>query len=241
MKHKERDSDKERTMILLLSVIMVILLVNLYGTFNLYNVIDNVKEDIVADQSLKGTLKIIQNTVKETSPSDKMFDDDAVKGDPDAPVTIVEFSDFECPFCGRFYSQTLPHIEEDYIKTGKVKIIFRDFPLGFHRYAQKASEAAECAHQQGKFWEFHNKLYENQDSLDIQSLKEYAADLGLDTQKFNSCLDSGEMAPEVQADFMAGQAAGISGTPSFFINGQKIVGAQPYAVFRDAIESALKS
>ncbi|RJQ18192.1 DsbA family protein [Candidatus Woesearchaeota archaeon] len=166
-------------------------------------------------------------------------DDDPVLGDKNAPVEIIEFSDFQCPFCGRFYSQSMGQIKEKYVDTGKVKIVFRDFPLGFHQFAQKSSEAAECADEQGKFWEYHDKLFESQDALDTASLKQYASELGLDTAKFNSCLDTGKYASEVSKDLSDGTAAGVSGTPSFFINGQKIVGAQPYSVFEAAIEAAL--
>jgi protein-disulfide isomerase len=168
-----------------------------------------------------------------------LADDDPVKGDQNAPVTIVEFSDFQCPFCGRFWSQTLPQIKEDYIDTGKVKFVYRDFPLSFHQYAQKASEAAECADEQGKFWEYHDKLFENQQFLDTESLKQYAADLGLDTEKFNSCIDTGKYSSEVRKDFQDGQTNGVSGTPTFFINGQKLVGAQPYSAFQQIIDSLI--
>ena len=173
------------------------------------------------------------------TPVDVSVDDDPVLGDKNAPVTIIEFSDYQCPFCGRFYQQTLPQIEENYIKTGKAKLVFRDFPLGFHQYAQKAAEAAEAAGAQGKYWEMHNKLFENQEALTINDLKGYAADLGLDTAKFNQELDSGKYTKEVQKDLADGSAAGVSGTPSFFINGVNIVGAQPYAAFEQAIEAAL--
>jgi len=167
-------------------------------------------------------------------------DDDPVKGDKNAPVEIIEFSDFQCPFCGRFYEQTLPDIEKNYIKTGKVKLVYRDFPLSsIHPYAQKAAEAAECADDQGKFWEMHDKIFENQRAIGITDLKGYAKDLGLDTGKFNDCLDSGKFAAEVQKDTSDGRAAGVTGTPAFFINGKKIVGAQPYENFKAIIDAEL--
>jgi protein-disulfide isomerase len=166
-------------------------------------------------------------------------DDDDVLGDEDAPVTIIEFSDYECPFCARFYSQTLPAIKEKYIDTGKAKLIFRDFPLGFHADAQKAAEAAECAGEQGKYWEMHDKIFENQQAIDVASLKQYAGDIGLNATAFDQCLDSGAMADEVKKDLADGQAYGISGTPSFFINGVALVGAQPFSAFEQVIESQL--
>ncbi len=169
----------------------------------------------------------------------KLVDDDPVEGSADAPVTIVEFSDFQCPFCEKFYSDTLGQVRKDYIDTGKVKLVYRDFPLSFHPEAEKAAEAAECADDQGKFWEMHDKIFENQETMGVASYKQWAPTLGLNSATFNKCLDSGEKAAEVQADFSAGQSAGVSGTPTFFINGTAVVGAQPYSVFKQAIDAAL--
>lgn len=171
--------------------------------------------------------------------TDVSADDDPFKGDPNAPITIIEFSDFECPFCGRFYSQTLDQLTKNYIDTGKVKLVYRDFPLSFHPNAQKAAEAAECAKDQGKFWEMHDTIFENQQAIGVSALKGYAVTLGLDSATFNSCLDSGDKTSEVRADFTDGQKAGVSGTPTFFINGVKLVGAQPYAAFQQEIDSQL--
>ncbi len=172
-------------------------------------------------------------------------DDDPVLGDPNAPVTIIEFSDIQCPFCGRFFDQTLPSLKKDYIDTGKVKLVFRDFPLSFHQNAQKAAEAAECAKEQNKFWEMHDKLFGSQDewsSLDGTSasakFKEYAKTMGL-TTAFDSCLDTGKTAAEVQKDFSDGSSYGVSGTPTFYINGKELVGAQPYSVFKQVIDQEL--
>lgn len=170
---------------------------------------------------------------------EKLVDDDAVKGDKDAPVTIVEFSDYECPFCARFYSQTYQQINDEYIKTGKVKLVFRDFPLNFHPQAQKAAEAAECAGDQGKYYEMHDMLFAKGVSGGVTSFKQYATDIGLDTGDFNDCLDSGKHAEEVKKDMADGQAAGVRGTPAFFVNGKLISGAQPYNVFQQAIEAEL--
>lgn len=166
-------------------------------------------------------------------------DDDAFKGDADAPVTIVEWSDYQCPFCGRFYSDALPQIEEQYIKTGKVKLVYRDFPLSFHPQAQKAAEAAECAKDQDRFWDMHDRLFDNQASLSVGNFKVWAKELGLDTDAFNTCLDSGSKASEVQKDMLDGQKAGIRGTPGFMIDGKLVSGAQPFAVFASIIDEAL--
>jgi len=166
-------------------------------------------------------------------------DDDPVKGNKNAPVTIIEFGDFQCPYCGRFFSDTLPSIEQKYIQTGKVKMVYRDFPLSFHPEAQPAAEASECADEQGKFWEFHNKIFENQQSMGAASYKQWASEIGLNVNQFNSCVSSGKYKQEVQKDFADGSSYGVSGTPSFFINGRLVSGAQPYQVFEQAIEAAL--
>lgn len=171
----------------------------------------------------------------------ELSDNDAFKGDKDAPVTIVEWSDYECPFCGRFYTNTLRQIEEQYVKTGKVKFVYRDFPLGFHPQAQKAAEAAECAGEQGKYFEMHDLLFEKGVSGGVTSFKQFASDIGLDTGKFNSCLDSGEMASEIAKDMKDGAAVGIQGTPGFIINGKLVSGAQPFSVFQAEIENALNN
>ena len=178
------------------------------------------------------------------------MDDDPVKGDSNAPVTIIEFSDFQCPFCGRHFKTTMPDIEREYIKTGKVKYVFRDFPLEFHQYAPKASEAADCAGEQEKYWEMHDKLFEKQADLKVEKIKQYAAEIGLDSDTFDSCLDSGKYAGEIQKDVEDGKRAGVSGTPSFFIGksqkdkskeikGKKIVGALPYQSFKQIIDQLL--
>lgn len=168
-----------------------------------------------------------------------LTDDDAVKGNPNAPVTMVEFSDYQCPFCGRYYAQTRPQIMKEYVDTGKVKLVFRDFPLSFHPNAQKASEAAECAGEQGKYWEMHDKLYDNQKDLGIVNYKKWARELGLDGTKFDTCLDTGAMVNEIKKDMADGQAAGVKGTPGFFINGRELRGAQPYSAFKAIIDEEL--
>lgn len=171
----------------------------------------------------------------------ELLGDDPTLGDPAAPVTIVEFSDFQCPFCGRFWQQTLPTIKEKYITTGKVKFVYRDFPIAsIHSEAEKAAEAAECADEQGKFWEYHDRIFQGQDELSVASFKRWATELGLDTNRFTECLDSGKYADEVAKDFQDGQAAGVTGTPTFFINGERLVGALPLAQFESAIEDALQ-
>lgn len=170
--------------------------------------------------------------------------DAPVLGKKDAKVTIIEFSDFQCPYCKKFNDNTFAQIKKEYVDTGKAKIVFRHFPLSFHVNAEIAGEAAECANRQGKFWDYHDLLFKNGQAdgagLDSASLKKYAEQVGLNTAKFNSCLDNGETAEIVKKDFADGQAAGTTGTPSFYVNGVQVVGALPFASFSASIENALK-
>lgn len=162
-----------------------------------------------------------------------------VKGNQDAKVTMVEFSDFECPFCGRYASETYPQVDKNYIQTGKIRYVFQHFPLPFHLKAQKASEASECAGNQGKFWELHDKMFADQTKLAIEDLKKAAASLGLKTNQFNSCLDSGETKDKVEKGLSLGKSVGVQGTPAFFINGRLISGALPYANFQKVLDEEL--
>lgn len=170
-------------------------------------------------------------------------DDDAVLGDKDAPVTIIEFSDYQCPFCARFWSQTLPQIKSEYIDTGKVKLVFRDFPLtSIHPLAQPASEAAECARDAAKgdkdeaYYKMHDKIFENQATLSVENLKKWAKELGYN---IDNCLDTGKFKSEVQKDSSDAQAAGGRGTPYFVINGKALSGAQPFDAFKQVIDAEL--
>ncbi len=161
------------------------------------------------------------------------------KGKADAPVTIVEYSDFECPFCQRFYDDTLPSILSNYVDSGKAKIYFKQFPLEqLHPLALKAAEASECARDQNKFWEYHDKLFTTK-QLDATSLKKHASDLGLNTVTFTSCLDGGQKTAVVKAQQAEGARLGVGGTPTFFINGKMVVGALPFSEFQREIEVAL--
>jgi len=202
----------------------------LTGGFGKGNGTDNALPSAPSQAPPQGALPI----VKVETPGDSIF-----KGDTNAPVTIIEFSDFQCPFCGRFYQQTLPQIEKDYIDTGKVKLVYRHLPLSFHEQAQKAAEASECANDQGKFWEYHDMIFENQAALSDAIFSQWAQQLGLDVNTFNDCLDSGKYTSKVNRDNSDAQKYGASGTPTFFINGQKVVGAQPFPAFQAAIDAQL--
>ncbi len=230
-----------------LVLVLLVLGVSNAASLNALNVkVDGFSGGVQADQGDSAPKQVApqQPSQPQAQPSPSVqvgVDDDPVKGSASAPVTIIEFSDFQCPYCGRFFTDTLPQIEQNYIDTGKAKLIYRDFPLSFHPNAEPAAEAADCAGEQGKFWEMHDKLFGNQASLSDANYRQWAADLGLDTTQFNSCLDSKKYASEIQNDIQDGQAAGVSGTPTFFINGNKVVGAQPYSVFEQAIDAALGS
>lgn len=176
-------------------------------------------------------------------------DDDPMLGDEDATVTLIEFTDYQCPFCSRHYTQTYGQIKSQYVDTGKIKLVVRDYPLSFHPHAQKASEATECADDQGKFWDMHDKLFESQGAWSnlgdaVTVFKQYAADMGMNTSEFNDCLDNGTHAQEVQQDMSDGAAAGISGTPGFWVigpdgEGELISGAYPFSEFQRAIDERL--
>jgi len=162
----------------------------------------------------------------------------AAKGPENAPITIVEFSDFQCPYCSRA-NESVEQVMKAY--PNQVRLVFRHFPLDFHQQAPKAAEASLCAQDQGKFWEMHDKLFANQKALEVPALKGYAKELGLDTGKFDKCLDSGEKAATVQADLADGKKVGVNGTPAFFINGVLLSGAQPFDEFKSVIDSELQA
>ncbi len=160
------------------------------------------------------------------------------KGPDDAPVTIVEFSDFECPYCGRV-NPSIEKIRDTY--GDKVQVVFRQFPLEMHRNARKAGEAALCADEQGEFWAMHDAMFGDQKNLAVDGLKSIAATIaGLDTGVFSECLDSNKHAETVENDLKEGVGAGVSSTPAFFINGRYLAGAQPFETFAEIIDDELK-
>jgi len=158
------------------------------------------------------------------------------KGPANAPVTIVAFSDFECPYCSKA-NESLDQVLETY--GDKVRIVFRDFPLSFHANAKKAAEAGHCADDQGKFWEMHDKMFENQRALQVDDLKAYAKEVGVDAAKFDACLDEGKKADLVAKNMADGEAVGVTGTPAFFINGKMLAGALPFEEFQKVIDTEL--
>ena len=163
------------------------------------------------------------------------------KGEAKAPLTIVEFSDFQCSFCRRFWRETLPKIEERYIQTRKVRFVYRHLAI-LGPMSVQAAEASECAHEQGKFWPYHDRLFDRAGPFAFTAtrLKGYARDLGLDGEPFGRCLDSRKHRKKVEDETMVGQLLGAAGTPTFLINGKLLIGAHPSEVFARAIEAELR-
>lgn len=157
------------------------------------------------------------------------------QGVPNAPVLLVEFADYECPYCQKVHSE-LKKIQAEF--AGKLTFAYKDFPLPMHSHAEKAAESARCAGAQGKFWEFHDLIFSSK-QLEIAQLKEHARTLKLDTSSFDKCLDSGEQAAAVRKDLAEGQSLGLTGTPSFFLNGHFFSGAVDYAGLREMVEKEL--
>jgi len=211
------------------------------------------------------TQQIIDSVAENPAPTapqvpninDIELDDDAVLGNVDAPVTIIEFSDYECPFCKKYFTDTFPQIVKNYVDTGKVKIVYRDFPLGFHDpLATTEAMSAECARKQGGdeiYFKFHDAIFlktnSNGNGLVVDDLYKIATDLGLNATDVKNCVESKEFEAEVKADFAYGSSVGISGTPSFYIGkstegttikGELVVGAQPYATFQQLIDKYLE-
>lgn len=183
---------------------------------------------------------------------------DHVKGDENAPINVILYDDMECPFCGAFegtnkqvmdmlkqrspgWEPVMPNLLKDYVAAGKVKLVYRHFPLSFHQNAMPAAEASECAGAQGKFWEMHDKIFamNGLNSLSIENFKQAARDLKLDMDKYNGCMDNHEMQAKVRNDMQSGQALGVEGTPAAFINKQGISGAVPFSDFKSIVDEEL--
>jgi len=186
-------------------------------------------------------------------PSEISVGDAPFKGNVDATVTLIEFSDYQCPFCSRHYRQVMPGLEMDYIESGQLKYVMRENPIqSIHSRAMGASQAGLCAHDQGKYWEMHNLMFDNQKELDVDNLKAFAVTLGLDSAAFDACLDDKKYEKQVNDDLAQGASLGVRGTPAFvlgitdpddpnkvyvtqFINGAKSLGE-----FKSTIDSLLE-
>lgn len=184
-----------------------------------------------------------QVTTTPGKPVDVSVGNLPVQGNKDAKVKVIEFADFQCPFCEQWFKTVESQLVTDYVKTGKIAFYWRDYPF-LGQESNYAASAARCANEQGKFWDFHDYLYNNQGqensgAFSKDNLKKFAATLGLNTDQFNACLDADKYSKDYQADLADGQKAGVNGTPTVFVNGVAIVGAQPYSAFKQAIDAAL--
>lgn len=211
-------------------------------------------------RELKDEIRLLRETLeKRTSEAREQkdtvrtamvsIDDDAMMGSIDAPVTMIEFSDYQCPFCKDYVKKTFSQIKARYIDTGQVRYVFRDFPLSsMHQQAERASVAATCAGRQGKYWEMHDKLFDSQSILRNEPWEALALDLRLDLEALRKCMKSPEAYEEARKDMVDGRAAGVQGTPGFFIGvtrpgkfieGKFIRGALPFDVFKTEIDNML--
>jgi protein-disulfide isomerase len=169
---------------------------------------------------------------------DVPVDDDPAIGPEDAPITIVEFSDYECPYCRKWHSEVFTKLQDEYPQ--QVRLVYRDFPLSsIHANAAPAAEAANCANEQGKFWPYHENLFSMELGLSDEAYQKYATRLGMNVQSFQECMESNRYEAEVQADYQFAADLGVRSTPTFFINGIAIVGAQPFDVFKQVIDKEL--
>ena len=241
-------------------IIIIIITIGIAGFFA-GSYTSNLNSDQISQEELKEViakleLKILQNQLPSNQPKIPLkisTDNDPIIGNPNAPITIIEFSDFQCPFCAKFHIQTLPKIMEEYIKEGKVKLVFRDFPIqSIHSNALLASVAAECANEQGKFKEIHDKLFENQNEWNNKNtdnviilFNQYSSEMGMQKEKFDSCIKNGKYIKEIQKDLEDGRTYGISGTPGFFIGNDEVgfielKGAHPFENFKNIIDNQLE-
>ena len=255
--HYENTPNKKSTPTGMIIALVAVVAVAAFFAGSYFSTMDS---DTVTRSELQQAISSLESKIESSQPTPQQapqpvrisLDDDPIRGDPDAPITIIEFSDFQCPFCARFHIQTLPSLLEEYISVGKVNLVYRDFPIqSIHPNALPAAVAAECADDQGKYWEYHDMLFEKQSSwarLDsnsaISTFSQYATDIGLEKEQFDSCLGSGKYLEEVQGDLRDGREYEITGTPGFFIGNEKIGfvklnGAQPFESFKRIIDAQL--
>ncbi len=204
-------------------------------------------------QDVSGIRRSMNATARPTPPPPTKVDvalgDGHILGDPIAKVGIVEFTDFQCPYCQRYHGQAFTQLKESYIETGKIQYAVRDFPLGFHNHAQPAAIASRCAGQQGQYWAMHHQLFANQKRLGADLYMELAKSLELKDEEFQSCMNDPVQIQHVEADLSYGQSIGVCGTPNFFIgriqdgklmNAHRISGSKPFSAFSSIIEKLLK-
>jgi protein-disulfide isomerase len=239
----------------LIPVLMILLIVAAFFIGSLYTRVSILEKKPVA---VENTGQVAGAAANNNQPAVAAADngpalDVNVSGTPflgktSAQVAVVEFTDFQCPFCGQQFRDTFPKIRSDYIDTGKIRYYVKDFPLfQIHPFAQKAAEAGSCANEQNKYFEMHDVMFKNQQALSVADLKKTAASLGLNTSQFDSCLDSGKYAGQIAASEKLGESLGVRGTPTSFVgtiksdvvHGVTISGAVPFETFKAAIDKSL--
>jgi protein-disulfide isomerase len=191
------------------------------------------QQPTTAEQTAQGELQVPENVTRYDVP----VDDDYIHGPQDAPITIVEFSDYECPYCQSWYQQVWLRLREEY--ADQVRLVYRDFPLPGHPNAIPAAEAANCAGEQGKYYEYHDLLFGGSLGLNPEAYLSYAKQAGLNQSDFETCIEERRYQAEVDADAQWAAELGVSSTPTFFINGIPLIGAQPYEVFKQVIDLEL--
>jgi len=257
VENKERITVKKSTFNgLILGVIILVGIASFFaGSYSSNLNSDQISEEDLDKALSKLELKLLQNQLPTKQAADPVkisADNDPIIGDSNAPITIIEFSDFQCPFCARFNAQTLPVILDEYIEQGKVKLVFRDFPIqSIHPNALPASVAAECANDQSKFKEMHDMLFEKQNEWNkketteaLSLFSQYASNMKLDMEVFDSWLTSGKHIDEIKKDLEDGRDYGVTGTPGFFVGNDQIgfvelKGAQPFESFKKVIDAQL--
>jgi protein-disulfide isomerase len=217
------------------TVLLVLLGLSLFGAGLLTGwYMWGVGNAVAAQENPGEQVQISENLTRYDVP----LDDDPVLGPQDAPITVVAFSDYQCPYCKQWHDDAFERLMQEY--EGKIRFVFRDFPLNnIHPQAAPAAQAANCANEQGAFWEYHNALFSYKYDFGEQAYEQYALDLGLDAAALMECLRSGRYAGEVDADLQFAAEFGIRSTPTFFVNGIAVVGAQPYDVFKQIIDLEL--
>ena len=213
-----------------------------------------IKEELSA---IKNELKVIKTLLQQrpvqrpTAPQRAKADikDDPSMGSPDAKVVLVEYTDYQCPFCSRHAKNTLPQIKKEFVDTGKIRYVLKDFPLPSHRQAKDGAEATHCAGEKGKYWEMHDLLFANMRQMSVEDLANHAKGLGLNVRKFKACLEDDRYVKAIEGDIAEGRQGGVTGTPSFLlgtitddgvVEGTVIKGARPYDLFKSQIEAQLK-
>lgn len=232
---------------LLLLIVVVLQIVDLSQKSEDLN-LDEINEKVTRlDTFFKNNIPEYQETPQELDPTDfpkvdkPNIENRPILGSADAKIILVEYSDFECPFCGRFFQTTYPTLKK-YVDSGDAALVFKDFPLSFHQLAEPSAIASKCVFKDlgdEKFFEYHDVLFTKQQELSVENFKTWALELGMDEAKYDSCIQDSTIKQMVQEDFAEGQQLGVSGTPSVVLNDKLIVGACPAQTFEQAIELEL--